>query len=136
MREILYRAISLCRGEHWVYGQPRHYARNPHAEKWTIYDPVTGIETDFVEETLGQYTGLTDKNGTKVFEGDILKVFYYGKSKIFGVVKFGETRFFIDDNFMEGDIKSKAPMSDMFSKYDFEVVGNIYDNTELTKGEL
>ena len=136
MREILYRAISLCRGEHWVYGQPRHYARNPHTEKWTIYDPVTGIETDIVEETLGQYTGLTDKNGTKVFEGDILKVYYYGKSKIFGVVKFGETRFFIDDNFMEGDIKSKAPMSDMFSKYDFEVIGNIYDNPELTKGEL
>lgn len=134
MYEILYRAISMCSGEHWVYGQPRHYARNPHTEKWTIYDPITGIETDIVEEALGQYTGLTDKNGNKIFEGDILKVFYYGKSKIFGVVKFGETRFFIDDNFMGGDIKSKAPMSDMFSKYDFEVVGNIHDNQELLNG--
>lgn len=124
----------MCRGEGWVYGQPRHYARNPHTEKWTIYDPTTGIETDIVEETLGQYTGLTDKNGTKIFEGDILKVFYYGNSKIFGVVRFGETRFFIDDNFMGDSIKAKAPMFDMFSKYDFEVVGNIYDNTELLKG--
>lgn len=134
MREILYRAISLCRGEGWVYGQPRHYARNPHTEKWTIYDPVTGIETDIVEETLDQYTGLTDKNGTKIFEGDILKVFYYGKSKIFGVVKFGETRFFIDDNFMGGYIKAKAPMTEIFSRYEFEVVGNVHDNPELWKG--
>jgi len=131
MREISYRAISMCRGEGLVYGQPRHYARNPHTEKWTIYDPTTGIETDIVEETLGQYTGLTDKNGTKIFEGDILKVFYYGKSKIFGVVRFGETRFFIDDNFKGGCIKAKAPMTEMFSRYEFEVVGNLHDNPEL-----
>ena len=121
----------MCRGEGWVYGQPRHYARNPHTEKWTIYDPITGIETDIVEETLGQYTGLTDKNGTKIFEGDILKVFYYGKSKIFGVVRFGETRFFVDDNFMGGCVKAKAPMIEMFSRYEFEVVGNLHDNPEL-----
>lgn len=84
--------------------------------------------------TLGQYTGLADKNGTKIFEGDILKVFYYGKSKIFGVVKFGETRFFIDDNFMGDHIKAKAPMTEMFSRYEFEVVGNVHDNPELWKG--
>lgn len=72
MREILYRAISMARGEHWVYGQPRHYAHNPHTEKWTMYDPQTGIETDIVEETLGEYTGEIDKNGNKIFEGDII----------------------------------------------------------------
>ena len=74
---------------------------------------------------------MTDKNGTKIFEGDILKVYYYGKSKIFGVVKFDESRFFIDDDFMRDDIKAKVPMTEMFSRYEFEVIGNIHENPEL-----
>ena len=84
-------------------------------------------------DTVGQFTGLTDKNGERIFEGDILKVYYYGKSKIFGAVKFDESRFFIDDDFMRDDIKAKAPMTEMFSRYEFEVVGNIHDNPELLK---
>lgn len=133
MREILYRALSMCRGEHWVYGQPRHYARNPHTEKWTIYDPATGIETDIVEDTICQYTGIKDKNYNKIFEGDILKVYYFGKSKIFGVVKFDKSRFFIDDDFMRDYIEAKVPMNEMFSRYEFEVVGNVFDNPDMLK---
>ena len=46
MRQIKFRALSMCKGERWVYGDLRHYARNPHTEKWTIHDPTTGLETD------------------------------------------------------------------------------------------
>lgn len=81
--------------------------------------------------TVGQYTGVVDKNGKRIFEGDILKVFYYGKSKIFGAVKFDESRFFIDDDFMRDCIKAKAPMTEIFSRYEFEVIGNIHDTPEL-----
>lgn len=133
MREILFRGKCIDDGK-WVYGLLSEIDEAV-KQAQIDYDDNEGMTGDIVDlTTVGQYTGLTDKNGKKIFEGDILKVFYYGKSKIFGVVKFGETRFFIDDNFMGGDIKSKAPMSDMFSKYDFEVVGNIYDNPELLKG--
>ena len=85
--------------------------------------------------TVGQYTGLKDKNGKMIFEGDILKIYYYGKSKIFGVVRYGRCRFYIDDNYREFEDDDKAPMAQMFSRYEFEVVGNIYDNQELLKGE-
>ncbi|MDY6287971.1 MAG: YopX family protein [Bacteroidales bacterium] len=134
MKEILFRAKRLDNGE-WVYGYIRHYQNNQHTtEKWTIYEPALSLEYEVDPATIGQYTGLTDKNGTKIFEGDILKVFYYGKSKIFGVVKFGKTRFFIDDNFMGMGDYMKTPMNEMFSRYEFEVVGNVHDNPELWKG--
>lgn len=130
MREILYRAISLCRGEGWVYGQPRHYARNPHTEKWTIYDSITGIETDIGEETLGQYTGLTDKSGNKIFEGDIIAV-----DKIKGNIK-KCVRYDVELGMWKAD-RTEGSAQD-FELYVFAdlgcVIGNIHDNPELLKG--
>ena len=132
MRNIIFRGKSIAhhgKKEEWVYGFYSNY-KGVNGRTHYISDD-NGNRIAVREETLGQYTGLTDKNGTKIFEGDILKVFYYGKSKIFGVVRFGETRFFIDDNFKGGCIKAKAPMTEMFSRYEFEVVGNLHDNPEL-----
>ena len=136
MREILYRAISLCRGEGWVYGQPRHYARDPHREKWTIYDPITGIETDIDENTLGQYTGLTDKNGNKIFEGDIATLISrnslgYGDTVNvkFIFTKGGFYAYLLDKDFLLRNLPIRGITKDI----EITVIGNIYDNPELTK---
>ena len=145
MREILYRALSMCRGEHWVYGQPRHYARNPHTEKWTIYDPATGIETDIVEDTICQYTGLHDKNGTKIFEGDIVRRHELPFNLVdIGVVVYNESigsfRLNVEKNgvtkrydFVSSDVYRDGYCT-VDCKATFEVMGNIFDNKNLLKG--
>jgi uncharacterized phage protein (TIGR01671 family) len=132
MREILYRAISMARGEHWLYGQPRHYARNPHTEKWTIYDPTTGIETDIDEDTLGQYTGRTDVDDDKIFEGDVLTatIFdYNGHDTMHTVIVEWNEKY---AQYMCVDVNDKDYMWDLgwiiLNDGEPLIVGNIFDS--------
>ena len=81
-----------------------------YVHKWFDVDP----------STVGQYTGLKDKNGQRLFEGDILSL-RTGRPH---VVRFENGAFILED--------SAIPMS-FASK--FEVIGNRYDNPELLKKE-
>ena len=88
-------------------------------------DGVSGIEVDY--KTIGRFTGLTDKNGVKIFDGDILK-----RDSHKYVVKW------CDDcaMFVLPCITDKKLESDftIFYGYEFEIIGNVHDNPEMLKG--
>ena len=75
-----------------------------------------------INETVGQFTGMTDKNGTKIFEGDILNEPFQGGEKLYYV--------FWDEDYFSFRVKSSYEeyYLDEMCQSICEVVGNIYDN--------
>jgi uncharacterized phage protein (TIGR01671 family) len=147
-REILFRAKS---SQSWCYGYVHKDYESPMPNKWrltTAYGDVKVINSD----TIGEWTGLLDKNNVMIFEGDIVsKEFYTNhkrtKSKSFkGVVEYkvrcgkgfgidGEdfkswaAEWSVNFNFGSDEQKYRAYSWGLF--FDCEVIGNIYDNPEL-----
>ncbi len=80
------------------------------------------------KETVGQYTGLHDKNGKEIYEGDIVKIKY--RDEDIGKVIYEHNGFSIDVTNMN---KNYGRVS--FVNNFMEVIGNIYDNPELLGGE-
>ena len=129
MRTIKFRAKSLCKGEDWVYGDLVHYNRNPHTEKWTIHEPDTGIGTDIDETTIGQYTGLTDRYGKEIYEGDIIEAEGI-RTNVRKIVKFEEDR----GCWIACRTNGSSPDFDLCEFCGIsEIRGNIHDNPELLK---
>ena len=127
MREILFRGQRTDTKE-WVYGsvwKPCYYNDG----QMQIHDGVCGISVD--ENTVGQFTGLTDKNGKKIFEGDILQCNNGVRHYTAKVVED------IANPCFALEYKSEYGFNDV--EYDFvkcgnmhlEIIGNIYDNPEL-----
>lgn len=126
MREILFR------GKHkngfWCYGN-----LNINSQGVTIITPdetALGKYGAVIPETVGQYTGLTDKNGKKIFEGDIIKDHSFTIDDFSKVVYDTENA-----QFSLADCDEICDTMEEWERYreDYEIVGNVYDNPELSE---
>ncbi|MXP77251.1 hypothetical protein GN277_18265 [Lachnospiraceae bacterium WCA-9-b2] len=129
-REILFRAKhihKLPENKHldgkWVEGYlaDKAYINSPELEGEFLVD----------ESTICQYTGLTDNNGRKIFEGDIVKTSQYGVDDGNGHNYAGFDTFSVE--FSDGGfcLKNKWRRFNLRPLGNFEVIGNIFDNPEL-----
>ena len=140
MREILFRGKRL-QGGNWVEGyffKSDINKRERESKKATlIFTPdcdtfimVPECHNSFmvVSDTVGQYTGLRDKNGKRIFEGDIAKVLQ-GKDKDIAYVGFENGAFMLYPK--TGNIYERTLWEYWYNDWDVEVIGNITDNPEL-----
>lgn len=129
MREILFRGKRVDNNE-WVYGFLSKSRGNSHFLSLCIDHEENGVMlSSIVEpETIGQYTGLSDKSGVKIFEGDIVNII---RAEENGRVEWRENDAAFE---VVGDWLEASFLENLWG-YDVEVIGNIYENPELLKGE-
>ena len=130
MREILFRGKHSEKSMLWDYG-------DLYVDHDKVYiatrDTMHGVRVhgEVIPDTVGQYTGLTDKNGKKIFEGDILSThfdFNNPEDESRTVVEWGNFRWVTHQPGYEPD-----EITD-FDKGLWTVIGNIHDNPELIGG--
>lgn len=146
MREILFRGKRIDNGE-WLYGDLIKNlifdGREKEIRIGDIYfehngDIHSSAVRKVIPDTVGQFTGLYDKNGTKIFEGDILETEGFDGTVYRDVVCFG--RFNDDDNrgteyigfYVKSGNYTTSLLEMPLGEHNYcGVIGNIYDNPEL-----
>lgn len=130
MREILFRGKRKDNGE-WVYGNLFIPDYKDKPTEILIGTNVVRISFDVIPETVGQYTGLTDKSGTKIYEGDIVKITDDWGDTDFSDGGIGDVNFYYGLWYVSGAVHNS--LNELDQCYYIEIIGNIYDNPELLK---
>ena len=147
VREVIFRGKRTDNGE-WIEGsllgidwcdKPSTYSIAPNTPVSTFYS--------IIPETVGQYTGLTDKNGVRIFEGDIVRatieraercqspriengVIGYDCIGMIGLILYKDKN---GEN-VWSDFFNELSLSGLIEDYYFEIIGNIHDNPDILKG--
>ena len=123
-REILFKAKSIepstfgmwFEGSLMVCGACRYILpENP-------LTPIGLLKHRINPKTAGQFTGMTDKNGKRIFEGDVYSM---GEKNILYVVIFDKSQF------IGKQVRNRSLAGLEYWKSDIEIIGNIHDNPEL-----
>ena len=141
MREIIFRGKRTDNGE-WVEGyitrRPSAIQFEAHYSPWFIDKPPSDPDDsggfyNVYRGTIGQFTGLEDKNGNRIFEGDIVKIDEEVKEMFNlndGAIYFNGGCFFVSNN-GGGILSALHSIADINYIFRGEVIGNIHDNPEL-----
>lgn len=124
MREILFRGKQIDNGE-WNEGSLWVHLNKPYIMTTAN---VVGYEVD--PETVGQYTGITDKNGVKIFEGDVVLCDRHINDE------FDKKTFFVREIYPISGLIGESLSGNEICGDDWEfaeVIGNIHDNPEILK---
>ena len=132
-RAILYRGARMEDGK-FVYGSLVFVKENDKSENELphiviSYGPDTFDWFEVEPETGGQYTGMTDKNGVKIFEGDIVRHIDTTRH----VVEVVNSEVYFDTEMLEFGFRYSNELFHCQFNNEFEVIGNINDNKELLK---
>lgn len=124
MREILFRGKNS--GGEWEYGVPVFTGLN---NELAFMKQMYSYDHQVIPKTVGQFTGLTDKNGIKIFEGDIVRcISRTDMANMVVIFEEGEFRMVLCEKY-----KEYIPGCGFYAIrcFDKEVIGNIHDNPEL-----
>ena len=154
MREIFFRGKAINREDgfnyrsnykngDWVYGlvTKNYNGKYDLAAEMTNEVGVSGIEVDY--KTIGQYIGCTDIKGKMIFEGDIIKCEMLGCGVKYGTINFGKYAITPDNptynigfyiNWFNNPF-TRQELGFWLKQRKIVIIGNIYDNPELLKGD-